>query len=89
MTSSIRSSNIILSSSASSEHTHFVSNYTRGVVCLEQAIDLASRLSDCPTYEWVDSCILDILTCFRGLYALDGFLSKVIILKPVLMVLPS
>jgi len=41
------------------------------------------RRSHCyPDYEWVDPRVLDIPTCFRGPSALDGFLSKVYILKP-------
>jgi len=36
---------------------------------------------DVPDYEWVDPCVIDVASCFRGLTALDGFFPKVFILK--------
>ena len=43
---------------------------------------VASRPLCYPHYDWVDPHIFDIPTCFRGLFALDGFLSKVPTVKP-------
>ena len=47
---------------------------------LDHAVD---PTSDCPSYEWINALILDVLACFRGPTTLDGlFVSKVSILKP-------
>jgi len=74
-------SSSIPSYSSSSKQTHSNPNEVKDVGRSNQAIDLASRLPHCPNYEWVDPCVLDIPTCFRGSFALDGFLSKVSMLK--------
>jgi len=80
MISSVWSSNILLCS-LPYERTHSAYDGVREVSCSDQAVDLASRPSDCPNYEWVDPRILHIPTCFRGSSALDGFLYKMSILK--------
>jgi len=79
MASSYRSFSLL---SSSFERTHFEPSEVRDVGCSNQAVDLVSRLSFYPNCEWVDSRVLDIPTCFRGLFALDGSLSKVSMLKP-------
>jgi len=75
------SSRIILSSE-SFQHTHSASGGVRDFSGLDQAVDLASRPSDDPNYEWVDPRVLDILTCFKGSTALDDFLFEASILRP-------
>jgi len=52
------------------------------VSCADQTVDLGSRPSHCPNYEWVDPRVLDVPSCFRDSFILDGFLSIVSILKP-------
>lgn len=81
MTSSFGFSSLT-SCSSSFELIHSKPNEVRDVWCSNQAVDLASRPSCYLNYEWVDPCVLDIPTCFRSSSVLDGFLSKVSILKP-------
>jgi len=81
MTSSSSSSSLP-SCSSSLERTHSYPNEVRDMGCSSHAIDLTTRPSHYPSYEWVDPRILDIPTCFRGSSTLDGFLSKVSMLKP-------
>ena len=61
----------------SSEPTHSASGSVRNNS--DQPIDVAS---DIPNYEWVDPHVLDVATYFKGPTTLDGFLSKMSILKP-------
>jgi len=61
----------------SSDPTHPVSGGVRNN--LNQSISVASNIHD---YEWFDPCVLDVVVIFRVLTMLDGFLSKVSILKP-------
>jgi len=65
MSSSTESSIIILNLE-SSENTHSTSSGMRNDS--DQSVDLAS---DSPDYEWVDPCILNVPTCFRGPTTLD------------------
>jgi len=46
------------------------------IFCAQECVERDS------SYKWVDPHVLNVPTCFRGLTALDDFLSKVSILKP-------
>jgi len=56
----------------SSERTHTTFGSGRDISGWNQTVD---PRSDCASYEWVNPCVLDIPTCFRGPNDLDKFLS--------------
>jgi len=78
MSSSTSSSNSVVNVE-SSEVTHTTSSSARDVRSSDHPF---GQRSEGPSYEWIDSCVLNIPTSFRDFNSLDKILFEFAFIKP-------